>query len=290
MIRRPPRSTLFPYTTLFRSYDNRTGELITSFAPSLNAQALAVTASPDGSRIYVGGDFTQANGQPRFNLAAYSTATGQLISDFRPAFNSQVTALAATNTAVYAGGWFTAVGGTTRRNLAAVSTNGALLPWAPVPGPGAITSPATSVMALVVTNNGSQVVAGGRFGTLNGTAAVGVGALDASTGATRPFAVNQVVTNQGSNSAVYSLSTDGTSVYGTAYNFGGPGNLEGSFKAAATGGQVQWINDCRGDTYSSFPSNGVLYMATHAHDCSMISGFPEQTPREIGRASCRERV
>ena len=23
MIRRPPRSTLFPYTTLFRSYDNR---------------------------------------------------------------------------------------------------------------------------------------------------------------------------------------------------------------------------------------------------------------------------
>src|SRR3712207_8227272 len=69
MIRRPPRSTLFPYTTLFRSYDIRTGELITSFAPSLNAQALAVTASPDGSRIYVGGDFTQANGQPRFNLA-----------------------------------------------------------------------------------------------------------------------------------------------------------------------------------------------------------------------------
>src|SRR3712207_1603158 len=168
MIRRPPRSTLFPYTTLFRSYDNRTGELITSFAPSLNAQALAVTASPDGSRIYVGGDFTQANGQPRFNLAAYSTATGQLISDFRPAFNSQVTALAATNTAVYAGGWFTAVGGTTRRNLAAVSTaNGALMPWAPVPGPGPITSPATSVMAPLVTNNGSQVVLGGRLGTLH---------------------------------------------------------------------------------------------------------------------------
>src|SRR2546425_8569045 len=28
MIRRPPRSTLFPYTTLFRSYDGRTGRMI----------------------------------------------------------------------------------------------------------------------------------------------------------------------------------------------------------------------------------------------------------------------
>src|SRR5258707_2680247 len=27
MIRRPPRSTLFPYTTLFRSLENRAGEL-----------------------------------------------------------------------------------------------------------------------------------------------------------------------------------------------------------------------------------------------------------------------
>ncbi|RFU23043.1 LamG-like jellyroll fold domain-containing protein, partial [Geodermatophilus marinus] len=261
------------------AYDIRTGELITSFAPDLNAQALAITASPDGSRIYVGGDFTQADGQTRYNLAAYDTATGRLVSDFRPAFNSQVAALAATNDRVFAGGWFTAVGGTARRNLAAISANGTLLPWAPVPGPGNTTAPATSVSALVVTGNGNQVVAGGRFGTLNGVAAVGVGALDATSGATKPFAVNQVVTNQGQNAAVNSLSTDGTSVYGTAYNYFGPGNLEGSFKATANGGQVEWINDCRGDTYSSFPSNGVLYMATHAHDCSTIGGFPEQNPR-----------
>src|SRR2546427_4093733 len=29
MIRRPPRSTLFPYTTLFRSLEVRTGEVVT---------------------------------------------------------------------------------------------------------------------------------------------------------------------------------------------------------------------------------------------------------------------
>ena len=262
------------------AYDIRTGALITSFAPSLNAQALSIAASPDGTRIYVGGDFTTANGQARNRMAAYSTATGELISTFRPAFSSQVTAIAATNTAVYAGGWFTAVGSTARRNLAAVSAaNGALLPWAPVPGGGAITNPSTSVLALTVTNGGSQVVAGGRFGTLNGVKAVAVGALDATSGATRAFAVNQLITNQGEDSAVYSLTTEGNHVYGTAYDFGGPGNLEGSFKVAANGGQLVWVNACRGDTYSSFPSNGALYMATHAHECAQISGFPEQSPQ-----------
>ena len=64
------------------SYNLTTGGL-TSFAPTLNAQAKVVTASPDGSRIYVGGSFTTANGQNRYRIAAYSTATGQLIIDVR---------------------------------------------------------------------------------------------------------------------------------------------------------------------------------------------------------------
>jgi hypothetical protein len=57
------------------SYDIRSGAL-TSFAPALNGQALVVTASPDGSRIYVGGDFTRVDGQPRNRIAAFSVATG----------------------------------------------------------------------------------------------------------------------------------------------------------------------------------------------------------------------
>src|SRR5215213_623927 len=52
------------------AYDIRTGALITSFAPDLNAQALTLAASPDGTRLYVGGDFTRANGQVRNRVAA----------------------------------------------------------------------------------------------------------------------------------------------------------------------------------------------------------------------------
>ncbi|WP_235003409.1 PKD domain-containing protein [Blastococcus haudaquaticus] len=269
------------------AYDIRTGELDTTFQPNLNAQALVVAASPDGSRIYVGGDFTQANGQARNRVAAYSTATGQLVDTFRPSVAGQVRAIAATDSTVYLGGGFSAVGSVARTRLAAVSAaNGALLPWAPVTGVGPTDgnddgnkNTSDHVMALVLTGGGSQVVAAGRFWTLNGQRATGIGALDATTGATRPFAISQLVTNHGINSAIYSLSTDGQYVYGTGYDFYGPGNVEGSFKVTADGGNLEWMNDCHGDTYSNFAMNGALYIAGHPHVCSNIDGYPEHNPR-----------
>jgi PKD repeat protein len=268
------------------AYDIRTGQLITSFAPDLNGPAMVVTASPDGSRIYVGGTFNRANGEVRNRIAAYSTATGQLVPDFRPNLTGTVYAIAAAGDTVYVGGTFTGVGSQSRHRLAAFSAGtGALLPWNPVPGPGPVmnrdgnTGTSDVVRALVVTSGGAQVVVAGHFDTLNGEKNTGVGAVDAVTGATRPFAINQVITNQGINSAIFSLSTDGTTVYGSAFDFYGPGNLEGGFAAAADGGAVRWINDCHGDTYSTFPRGGALYIAGHPHVCSNIGGYHEHNPR-----------
>jgi hypothetical protein len=269
------------------AYDIRTGELIPAFAPSLNGQVLAVTASPDGSRVYVAGDFTEVDGAVRRRVAAFDTASGQLITTWKPSVQSQVRAIAATDDTVYLGGSITAVGSVSRSRLAAVSAaDGSLLPWAPVPGVGSTAGntdgakgTSDEVTALVVTGGGNQVVASGRFDTMNGSKATGVAALDPVTGANRPFAINQRLTNQGVNSAVWSLSTDGDVVYGTAYDFYGPGNLEGSFAVEADGGAIIEINDCRGDTYSSFAMNGALYVASHTHDCGNIGGFPEQTTR-----------
>src|SRR2546430_11203354 len=42
MIRRPPRSTLFPYTTLFRSYTNASPATITNFVGGDPGQTLTV--------------------------------------------------------------------------------------------------------------------------------------------------------------------------------------------------------------------------------------------------------
>ncbi|WP_456600671.1 PKD domain-containing protein, partial [Blastococcus sp. SYSU DS0616] len=268
------------------AYDIRTGELIESFAPTLNGQVLVVAASPDGSRLYVGGDFTEVDGQVRRRAAAFDIASGTLVANWKPTVNSQVRAIAATDDTVYLGGSITAVGGVSRSRLAAVTAaDGSLLPWAPQPGVGPTSGnsdgnrgTSDQVMALVVTGNG-HVVAGGRFDSMNGAKATGVTTLDPVSGETRPFAINEELTNQGINSAVYSLSTDGNVVYGTAYDFYGPGNLEGSFAAAADGGEIIAINDCRGDSYSSYPMHGALYVAGHPHDCENIGGFEEQQPR-----------
>ncbi|MGY1699137.1 PKD domain-containing protein [Geodermatophilus sp. SYSU D00766] len=261
------------------AYDIRTGELISSFAPSLDGQVLAITASPDGSRIYVGGDFGRVNGQVRSRIAAFSTTTGQLVSEFRPAVSGQVMAIAASNSTVYFGGSVTAVGSVARTRLAAVSAaTGALLTWAPQPGPNTGTS--NHVMAMVLTG-ADQLVVAGRFNTLNGQAATGVGALNTSTGATRPFAVNQLVTNNGPNGAINSLTVANGVVYGTGYDYFGTGNLEGTFAARADGGTPVWFADCRGDHYSVHVSGGAVYTASHAHDCANIGGFPEQTPDRV---------
>lgn len=267
------------------AYDIRTGNLITSFAPDLNAQALTLVASPDGSRIYVGGDFTTANGQTRNRIAAYDTATGQLIASFRPSVYGAVRALAATSSTVYAGGSFTSIGGgLARKNLAAFNAaDGVALSWAPTTGEGTnangSTARSSAVLGIVVVPAANRVIAVGRFARLNATAATGVGALDAGSGATLPFAINSILRNRGDDSAIYSISTDGTYVYGTAYDYYGPGNIEGVFAARVSDGAVRWIADCNGDHYQAARIGSVVYAASHAHNCSRMGGFPETNPR-----------
>lgn len=127
-----PGHNLTPRSNIL-AYDLTTGALKGSWAPSLNGQGMAITASPDGRRIYVGGDFTQVNGKIRNRLAVFSAATGELLTDFQPGVNGTVRALQTIGDVVYAGGLFTSTGGNPRNRLAAFSaTNGALLTWAPV--------------------------------------------------------------------------------------------------------------------------------------------------------------
>src|SRR3989454_2251946 len=53
MIRRPPRSTLFPYTTLFRSHTVRSDEDITIIAPDGRTVAASLVARDPGTDLAV---------------------------------------------------------------------------------------------------------------------------------------------------------------------------------------------------------------------------------------------
>ncbi|MGA7206286.1 MAG: PKD domain-containing protein, partial [Specibacter sp.] len=257
------------------AYNLTTGNLIPGFAPNLNAQANTITASPDGSRIYVGGQFTQVNGVNAYRIAALNPATGALITSFAPAVNATVKSIVATNTTVYAGGWFSGVGSAVRANFAAFNAaDGSLLPWNPVSAGG-------TVEAMVLSPDGTKLMVGGSFTTLDGSAnpGYGMGMVDATTGALLPMVANTLVRDGGVHSAILSLASSGTQVYGSGYVFtGGGGNLEGSFSANWSDGSITWLEDCHGDTYSVYPSSNAVYIAGHPHFCGDIGGFPQTDP------------
>ncbi|QIS38504.1 PKD domain-containing protein [Clavibacter capsici] len=265
-----PGTNLTPRSNLL-AYDIRTGALITSFAPKLNAQALQVTASPDGSRIYVVGDFTDIDGQGFYRAAAFSTATGKIIPSFRPIMGSQTRTVSASNDTVYLGGTFQSVNGAARSFLAAVSAaNGSTLPF--------VADADTVVDALTLTKDASKLVVGGRFTQLSGTPTYGLGAVDPSSGAALPWAANQQVKNAGKESSITSLYATSDRVYGSGYTFGAGGNLEGAFSADPNTGVVNWVEDCHGDSYSVFATESVAYVAGHPHYCGNIGGFPQTDP------------
>lgn len=265
------------------AFNLQTGALITSFAPTLNAQALTITTSPDKTRLYVGGDFTSVNGQVRNRVAALDPTTGALISGFAPRVNGSVRAVVATASTVYVGGNFTSVGSSTRNRLAAMNAaDGALISWRPNAQGG-------KVNALVLSPDARKVVAGGHFTSLNGSSkpGFGLGGVDAVSGANVSTPVNDVIRNAGDNAAITSLSSDGTHWYGTGYIFGsagGTGNLEGSFAAHWSTLGIKWIEDCHGDSYSVFANNTAVYLAGHPHYCGNLGGFPETDPRTWHRA------
>jgi PKD repeat protein len=257
------------------AYDLTTGNLITSWAPALNAQGLAIAASADGSKIYVGGDFTLVNGVTRNRVVALDASTGAVLP-FSASLNARVRALTESNGVLYAGGIFSTSSGQPRTRLAAFSAStGALLDWTPTAD--------AEVMAITAPAGSGKVVVGGRFTLLNGLANYGLGALDAATAATLAWPANAVVRNAGDAAAINSLSTDGTRVFGTGYTFGSGGNLENTF-STDTNGNLNWVVGCRGDTYSSAPLNGNVYIVGHAHDCSQIGAFPQTNPWTYQRA------
>ncbi|ACQ79258.1 PKD domain containing protein [Beutenbergia cavernae DSM 12333] len=254
------------------AYNIDTGAM-TSFAPTINAQVMDAAVSPDGNTLYLVGQFTQVNGQSRYRIAAFDVASGALLP-FRPVVNTRITSVTATSSTVYFGGPFTTVNGQQRTRVAAVNA-----------GTGTTNTPLSAsipdgdVRGVALAPDGNALVIAGSFTSVNGSNNPGYGLarLATSNGASLSFPVNAIVRNATVNAAIYSLKSDENGVYGTGYDYYGPGNLEGSFHADWEG-NLEWIDGCMGDTYDVWPDGDVVYQASHKHNCSQIGGFPQEQP------------
>jgi PKD repeat protein len=262
-----------PRQNLLR-YRLSTGELDRDFAIPMNGAVYALTLSPDGRTIYLGGAFTQIGTETRYRIAGLDATTSAILP-LSVGANASVYGLAATEDTLYLIGGFSTLNNQPRARVGAVSTlTGKLLPFqATLTGAGVGRS-------VIVSPDRSKIIVAGSFEAANGstTPGRGIAALDAKTGATLPWAMNSVIRNAGSATGFMGLTSDATSVYGSGYSYEG-GGLEGTFRASWSDGTLIAMEDCHGDVYDVTLFGGLLYDAAHTHACETIEGgFPDEKP------------
>jgi PKD repeat protein len=252
---------------------NLTTGVLTSFAPTVNAKIKDMALSPDATTLYIAGQFTTVNGANRYRIAAFNASTGALLP-FAPTVNSTINGLAVGQNAIFIGGTFTSVGGVARKTAAAINrTTGATTGFNP-------DIPTGTIQKVAVKPDGTKVVIGGNFETVNGSGNPGYGLamLDATTGGSLPLPVNSLIRNARTNAGITDLTAAADGFYGSGYAFRkADGNLEGAFKADWNG-NLAWVEDCHGDTYSVFPAGNEVYTTGHTHYCGNVGGFPQTEP------------
>jgi hypothetical protein len=255
--------------TYLASFNQSTGALDTTFDHELNGIVWAIVASADGSRVYVGGDFTSVDGQVRNRIAAFDTATGALVANIKPSVSYRVKALAIGATSLYFGGSFKLVNNIARNRAAAISTvNGSLLPWNP--------NADNDVYAIDAADHNPTVYLGGTFSKIGPTSRWAVARVNNSTGALLPFPAASAVPlpASGCTSRVKDIETSGDRVF-FANAGDGRGCFDGTWAANVATGTLVWKNSCLGATEALTVVNGWLFKGSHAHSCP--GGFADGT-------------
>ena len=232
------------------------------------ATVRSLVLSPDGDTLYAGGQFGAVNGVGVSNIAAVDTATCTPREDFKVAVSATVRALAVTDDTVYLGGDFNSVAGQTRNKFAAVTTGAQLKPF---------TANTDEVgRAVEVTPDGSHVVIGGDFFTVNGTNSHALAVVDATTGALDKSYPGFIP----NTSTVQDLTSDATQFY-TANEGTGGGVFDGRIALDLSTFSQVWRDTCLGATQALLVHDGVLYSGSHAHDCASMGEFPDQPRKHL---------
>jgi hypothetical protein len=112
------------------AYDLATGALLPGFNPAPDADVNSVKSSPDGTAVFVGGDFNAIGGVARARIAKVAVPSGQVDGEFTASASAYVKDMAVRpdGRALYVGGAFDTVNGSPASKLVALSpTNGTTL-------------------------------------------------------------------------------------------------------------------------------------------------------------------
>ncbi|MBT8240646.1 MAG: hypothetical protein KJN63_05410 [Acidimicrobiia bacterium] len=174
-----------PYLAAFHE---STGQYIDSFTPDLNGVVHALAASPDGTKLFVGGEFTSVNGQAIDALVALDASTGAVASSWTGNINGapSVRSLTVLGDWLYVAGSFTSVTSSSGNNAAwralrfDATTGGHDPSWRPVITGG-------SVWGIAPSPDLDRVYVAGYLTAVDGTPVnYGFAALDGTTGALVP--------------------------------------------------------------------------------------------------------
>jgi len=267
------------------AFDANTGQLSSTFTPTLNGRVESVIPGPTAGTVYVGGQFTTVNGAPASHVALLNVSTGQQVSGFRAAStNGVVNDLVLAGGRLYAGGNFTTAGGAAHAGFAAFNpSTGALNAFVDLQvsghhndsGTGA--QGAVGVRGLDVTPDGRRMVAIGNFKrvdgllrdqvvTVNLTGNTSDVAPDWNTSRYSPYCFNWAYDTYvrgidiSPDGSYFVISTTGGQNAGTLCD------TAARFETFATGTNLQptWVDYTGGDTLWSVETTGeAVYVGGH---------------------------
>lgn len=252
--------------TYLAAFNASTGALVTGFNVRLDGRVEDISIAPGGRRMYVVGRFTSVNGVARNRVAAINIPSGTLDTSFIANANTGVVAVDSTASSVYVTGDFSTIRGTAKARFAALDpTTGALQP-------GFVADLDSRGYTVDVTPDGSRVLVGGNFTTVNGTVTGGMASVHPTTGALQRWDANitQPI-NTNCAAKVTDIISLGENAYVTAEG-DPPGCYEGTYSARISDGRLNWNSTCLGASLGLAILHGVLYKASHQHDCAFNPG------------------
>lgn len=219
------------------------------FTARTNGLVNAVAASADGTRVFIGGTFTEVNGVPRQNLAVLNAVTGAVVQSWQAdvtGSNVSVKSLAVSGSRLYVGGRFDSVDGVHKEKLAAVDAgSGNVLHWS--------TWVNGAVHEVRVAPGGGTVWIGGAFTKIRGQARPYVGGIDAFSGIPNGF----VATGSPARVVSIELSDDGQWLYA-----GNDHNRVLAYQPAESN-HPRWQRSGSGNTQAMAASDSTLYLGGH---------------------------